>query len=373
MEVRRPQDSALVLTCVVETDPAPAQISQGPTPATVALRITLTNHQRTAVHVDKVRISFPVGSGPGDLTTKPDSGVPYLDNGQHWRFQRDAETGEFVLTPRPLSRRFPPGDQVELTIAGIEVNSAVGTSELTIDEAVHEGGEPRQEEWPLAKVPVGFGVGDFRPRHILVQGGSPTALTWRGDSRPGATYTMVHAGKTEDVTDVRNWPTPDLHRDSTFVLAVEVREDGGVAEYALTTTVTVARPDLTIGDLTVHGKTTLTHLPTEFGLGEADELTYTAETDGFLTGQLVSEEDAPGDDAPTLTVTVSADGTDRLTSVQARQAPPDPEDPRFPGSRLTAVVPRGARVTIGRSGTAPSRHLLSWQPFGTGELKPVGS
>ncbi|MGW1072020.1 YncE family protein [Streptomyces sp. NPDC002537] len=87
--------------------------------------------------------------------------------------------------------------------------------------------------------------------------------------------------------------------------------------------------------------------------------------------QLVASEDAPGDDAPTLTV--SADGADRLASVQARHAPPDPEDPRFPGSRLTAVVPRGARVTISRSGTAPSRHLFSWLPFGTGELKPVGS
>ncbi|WP_190021250.1 hypothetical protein [Streptomyces hiroshimensis] len=371
MGVRRPEESTCVLTYTVETDPAPIQVSQGTTPATATLRITVTNHQQTPVHVEEVRFSYPVGSGPGDLTAKPDSGVLDIDDGQKWVFERDSETPAFILRPRRPNRPFPSKDQVEVSITGIEVNPAVGTSKLTVTETLQGGGEPRQEEWPLAKVPAGFTVSDFRPTYILVRSGSPAELTWRGTSRDGATYTMLHGGDPVDVTGIRNWPTPNLHRDTAFVLAVEVDVDGNVAEYALTTAVTVARPDLTIGDLTVHGKTTLTHLPTEFGLGEADELTYTAETDGFLTGQLVTEEDAPGDDAPTLTVTVSADGTDRLTSVQSRHAPPDPEDPRFPGSRLTAVVPRGARVTIGRSGTAPSRHLLSWLPFGTGELKPV--
>ncbi|MFF7020270.1 hypothetical protein ACFY97_04535 [Streptomyces klenkii] len=373
MGVRRPEDSTCVLTYTVETDPAPIQVSQGTTPATATLRITVTNHQQTPVPVEEVRFSYPVGSGSGDLTAKPDSGVPGLDDSKQWVFERDSETPAFVLRPRRPNRPFPPKDQVEVSITGIEVNPAVGTSKLTITETLQGGSEPQQEEWPLAKVPAGFTVSDFRPAYILVQSGSSTELTWRGTSRPGATYTMLHDGEPVDVTSIRNWPTPNLHRDSVFVLTVEVDVDGNVAEYALTTAVTVARPDLTIGDLTVHGKTTLTHLPTEFDLGEADQLTYTAETDGLLTGQLVTEEDAPGDDAPTLTVTISAGGTDRLTSVQARHAPPDPEDPRFPGSRLTAVVPRGARVRIGRSGTAPSRHLLSWLPFGTGELKPVNS
>ncbi|MFI9202839.1 hypothetical protein [Streptomyces sp. NPDC053048] len=367
--VRRPEDSTCVLSYTVETDPAPIQVSHGPTPARAALRITVTNHRHESVQLEEIRFSFPVGDGPDDLTAVPDSGEPELDDTRHWRFEYDADSRTFVLTPRRSQHPLDFGDQLDLAIANVQVNSAVGTSTLTITETLQDGGEPGTEEWPLAKVPAGFTVGDFRPDYILVQSGTAARLSWRGESMPGATYTMLHDGDPVDVTAVRSWPTPPLHRDTAFALVVRVEAGESVAEYAMSTTVTVARPDLAVGELTVHGRATLTHLPTEFDLGEAGERSFTAETDGFLTGHLVTEQDVAGDGAPTLSVTVSAGGTDRRTSVQARQAPADPGDPTFPGSRLTAVVPRGARVTIGRSGTAPSRHRLSWLPFGTGELK----
>ncbi|MER7468377.1 hypothetical protein [Streptomyces sp. NPDC097981] len=365
-----------LLTYSVETDPAPIQVSQGPTPAKATLRITVTNHRDDPVRVEEVRFSFPVGSGPDELTATPGSAEPRIDDNRLWRFEYEADSQSFVLTPR-RDRPLGLGDQLELTIAFVAVNAAVGTSRLTVAERSEGGGETRYQEWPLAKVPAGFTVGDFRPQYILVQSGCPAELTWRGESLPAATYTMLHDGEPVDVTGVRFWRSPALHRDTAFALVVRVRaEEGGdaaEAEYALTTLVTVARPDLAVNDLTVGGRATLTRLPTEFDLGEADELVCTTETDGFLIGHLIAVEDVTGDGAPTLTVTVSADGTDRRTSVQSRQAPPDPGDPGFPGVRLTAVVPRGARVTVGRSGTAASSHRLAWIPFGTGALKEAGA
>ncbi|GHC60050.1 hypothetical protein [Streptomyces cinnamoneus] len=372
MRPRRPGRGALVLTYDVVSDPAPLQVSQGSTPRTATLRITVTNHQQHAVRLQSVRFSFPVGTGPGDLSNNPGSAEPQADDIKFWRFELDEEVpGSAVLTPK-RSATVTPGGQLELTLAHIEVNGAVGTSRLTVEERIEGSGESGEEEWPLAKVPAGFTTGDFRPHRILVRSGTPAELTWRGDPRPGAVYTMLHDGEPRDVTNVRYWQSPPLHRDTAFALVVEVTEGGNTAEYAMTTVVTVARPDLVVNDLTVHGNTVLTHTPSEFTLGDATELSCTAETDGFLVGHVRAEREVPDteDPAPALTVTVTAGGTGHVTSVQSRLAERAPGDP---GSRLTAVVPRGATVTVTRAGITPSTHGLTWLPFGTGELKQVAT
>ncbi|MEU8547164.1 hypothetical protein AB0C81_09190 [Streptomyces roseoverticillatus] len=365
----RSDDSACVLTYTVESDPEPIQVSQGTTPKTATLRITVTNHRQSAVHIESVRFSFPVGGGPAELSSNPGSAEPQVDDIKFWRFDLDEERpGSAVLTPK-RSATLPPGGQLELALAHIEINSAVGTSTLTIEESIKNEGTCTEER-PLAKVPAGFTTGDFRPERILVRSGNSAELTWRGESRPGATYTMLHDGQPCDVTCVRHWESPPLHRDTAFALVVEVTEGGNTAEYAMTTVVTVARPDLVVNDLTVGGNTTLTHFPAGFDLGDALELTYSAETDGFLVGYVRADQEVPEteDPPPALIVTVSAGGTERVTGVQSRLTERAPGDP---GSRLTAVVPRGATVTITRTGTTPSTHALSWLPFGTGELKEV--
>ncbi|MCC3770617.1 hypothetical protein [Streptomyces sp. UNOC14_S4] len=367
MTPRRPEDSTCVLTYDVGSDPAPIQVSLGSTPKKATLYITVTNHRQSAVQVESVRFSFPVGTGPEELSNNPGSAEPQVDNDKFWRFELDEERpGSAVLTPK-RSATLSGGEQLELTLAHIEINATVGTSRLTVEEAV-KNEEPGSETWPLAKVPAGFTTGDFRPERILVQSGKPAELTWRGDSRPGATYTMLHDGDPCDVTNVRYWESPLLHRDTAFALVVEVTEAGNTAEYAMTTLVTVARPDLVVNDLTVNGNTTLTHFPAGFDLGDAPERVYTAETDGFLVGHVRADQEVPEaeDPPPTLTVTVSAGGTARVTGVQSRVTERAPGDP---GSRLTAVVPRGATVTVARAGTTPSTHGLSWLPFGTGELR----
>ncbi|MCA6093803.1 hypothetical protein LE181_16745 [Streptomyces sp. SCA3-4] len=284
-----------------------------------------------------------MGTGSADLSDNPGSAEQQADDVRKWRFELDVDTpGSALLTPK-RSATVPPGGQLELALAHIEINAEVGTSKLTIEERIKDSPDPRIEEWPLAKIPAGFTTGDFRPETILVDSGTPAELTWRGDSRPGATYTMLHDGEPRDVTDVRYWKSPPLHRDTAFTLVVEVTEGGNTAEYAMSTMVTVARPDLAVNDLTVNGNTTLTHLFAAFDIGDAPSLTCTAETDGFLIGHVRADQDVPDteDPPPTLTVTVTPAGRPgRLTSVQSRLAERAPGDP---GSRLTAVVPRGPR------------------------------
>ncbi|MFF7725700.1 hypothetical protein [Streptomyces sp. NPDC008001] len=372
MTVRRPEDSTCVLTYDVTSVPEPIQVSQGSTPAKATLHLTVTNHRQAAVHLERARFTFPVGSGPDDLTPNPGSAEPQMEDSSRWRFEQDTDApGTLVLSPRRASTTLPPGSQLELAVAHIEIGSAVGTSRLTIEEHLKDAPEPGTEVWPLAKVPAGFTVGDFRPKRILVRSGFPAELTWRGESRPGATYRMLHDGEPQDVTDVRYWPSPPLHHDTAFALVVTVTEGGGTAEHAMTTAVTVARPDLTVNDLTVQGHTLLTRVPEQFDLGEQPGRTYTAETDGFLVGHVRADQDVPDteDPAPTLTVTVATGGAVRVASVQSRLAERQPGDP---GSALTAVVPRGSTVTITRAGTTPSTHSLRWFPLGTGQLKEAG-
>lgn len=366
MTARHGENSPL-MTYRVTPDPAPIQVSQGSTPALATLRVTVTNHLTEPLVLEEVRFSFPVGDGPGDLTANPGSAEPQLDDSRRWRFeQHENEPGVFVLTGR-RGGAMEPGDELEVRIAHIQVNPAVGTSSLLIAEQDEGESEPRLQSAQLAKVPAGFTVGDFRPAHVLVHSGRAAELTWRGESRPGATYTLLHDGPPVDVTAVRYWKSDPLHRDTSFALVVEVTEDGNTAEYAMTTLVSVARPDLSVRHLTVGGRAVLTRVTTEFSLGEGEERVCTAETDGLLVGHVQSEHDIPGSDpAPTLAVTVTVDGTDRRTSVQSRRASRAPQDP---GSRLIAVVPRGATVRITRVDPVAATHQLAWMPWGNGELK----
>ncbi|WKU49041.1 hypothetical protein Q3V23_36020 [Streptomyces sp. VNUA116] len=372
MTPRRPAGTGTcVLTYDVVSRPSPIQVSQGSTPSKATLWITVTNHQQSAVHVESVRFTFPVGTGPGDLSNNPGSADPQQDDDDNkkWRFELDEDNpGSAVLTPK-RSATLPPGGQLDLGLAHIEINAAVGTSKLTVEERLKDTPDPGTGEWPLAKVPAGFTTGDFRPETILVGSGTPAELTWRGDSRPGATYTMLHDGEPCDVTEVRYWKSPPLHRDTAFTLVVEVTEGEDTAEYAMSTMVTVARPDLVVNDLTVTGHTVLTRISSAFDLGEATALTYTAETDGFLVGHVRADQEVPDteDPPPTLTVTVAPSGrTGHVTSIQSRLPERAPGDP---GSRLTAVVLKGSTVTVARAGTTPSTHTLTWLPFGTGELR----
>ncbi|GGP33017.1 hypothetical protein [Streptomyces abikoensis] len=179
MTPRRPTGTGTrVLTYDVASEPAPIQVSQGSTPNKATLRITVTNHRQSAVHVDSVCFTFPVGIGGADLSDNPGSAEPQADDVKKWRFELDVDTpGSALLTPK-RSATVPPGGQLELALARIEINAEVGTSKLTIEERIKDG-----PEWPLAKVPAGFTTGDFRPETILVDSGTPTELTWRGGSR----------------------------------------------------------------------------------------------------------------------------------------------------------------------------------------------
>lgn len=351
------EDGPQIVSYGVRPEPAPIQVSQGSTPARAAVRTVLTNHTGQDVALAEVAFAFPVGEGPGDLTANPRSVEPYLEEGEggasRWILEADPDrSGVFLLTPRRSAYKLRPGDELTVSFAQIQVNSAVGTSRLTITETVTEGGPPRPAEWPLAKVPAGFTAGDFRPQYILVKSGTGAVLTWRGENRPGAVYTMLHAGEPVDVTQVKRWESPPLHQDTAFTLLVEVTEGDGTAEYAMSTLVT------------------LTPVAVEFALDEEVFVREcTAETDGLLIGHVLADEDItdPAAPAPTLAVTVTAQGVEHHSSVQSRAASPLTGEDR--SRRLTAVVPRGAAVRITRDDRTAYTHRLTWIPFGTGELR----
>ncbi|MGW1976911.1 hypothetical protein [Streptomyces sp. NPDC001889] len=368
MARRSPGESLLAVTYTVTTRPSPLQVSQGATPALASVDVVLTNHRDETVVPEEIVFAFPVGDGPGDLTANPGGIEPRLDDSRRWRLEPESDRpGAFLLTPK-RGGELEPGEELVVTFAHIQINPAVGTSRLTVTEAVEGGGGPQHEDHPLAKVPAGFTVGDLRPQYLLVESGEGAVLTWRGESGPGAVYTMLHAGEPVDVTRVRRWESPALHQDTAFTLVVEVTVDGGTAEYALSTLVTVARPDLTVRRLTVGGRVALTPVPVEFALDD-DVLVRecAAETDGLLIGHILADEDItdPAAPAPTLAVTVTVGRAARRSSVQSRTAARSPEDP---GSGLTALVPRGAAVRITRDDRAAHTHRLTWIPFGTGEL-----
>ncbi|SDM31386.1 hypothetical protein [Allokutzneria albata] len=353
-----------VLTYEVRSAPEPLQVAK---PGD--LTIYVTNHTGTPVWLEEAVFAFPVGNGSDDLTVNSGSVGMSVSDSTNWRIERDDNRpGAFLLSPKRL-RPIPPGGEVEVTLSNIEVNDAVGTSTLTVGELTDDA--ESGTEFPLAKVPSGFTVGDFRPEHILVDSGRSAELRWRGDTPPEAEYEIRYQdGDPADVTGSHYWKSPPLHHDTAFTLVVTVTVTGaeGSAVYAMSAVVTVARPNLVLNDLEVNGRVVLAHRSVEFDLGEDTSRVCTAETDGFLVGHILSAADVIGDaPAPTLSAAVTiGDSPPRVTSVQSRWAERAPYDP---GTRLVAVVPKGSAVTISRSGTPDHSHTLTWVPFGTGELK----
>ncbi|MGC0419534.1 hypothetical protein [Embleya sp. AB8] len=353
-----------LLAYSLTTDPDPPRIG-----ASATLRLVVRGGARPA-YCRRITLSVPTGTGAAALTNNPAAirdapvqGGNHQDQGGGWTIARSTPSGraEFTATPRAARGWLPGVTPLTLELGDIAVNAAIGGATLTVTEESSADGTTwatRSTSLPVPKFAAGFVFRGFAPDRIHVDNGESVRLTWEGST---ASYVMRwgHLG-VDDVSNVKEWVSPPLHDTTTFRLAAFVPGSG--AEKVLTTTVTVFRPHLFVGDLRARRNVRLIGADQRLNpVPGGAALRLRAPTDGTLVGHVKAKVGA----AP-ATVRVAADEYVQVFTSDNRDASRVPAETPF-----HVPIRRGATVAISATGTAADDFGLTWLPKGTGLLTPV--
>jgi len=264
MQLTQLQDSNTLLTYSLMTTPAPVQVSPAQNdPSYAALTFVASNNTSGDVYVSKIVIQLPVGNpqqpDSTDLTEQSTGLRPSISPSADWNAPSSPAPGVFVFTPAGGQPLRVDSQGYAITVANIQVSTAVGTATVTIHEtsSTSQTGpqQPSQCTVSVPKFPYGFYVGNFAAQKPLVQNGQGAVLSWVGSEN--ATYTMLWNTQTQNVSSVRQWTSPPLTDTTTFILQVQAQELGQTVTLYFSVTVIVANPNITATLLDVLQTSTL--------------------------------------------------------------------------------------------------------------------
>lgn len=240
-----------LLDWALATTPNPPQASwpreQGDSPRTLTLTFTANvplelQKKQQVVYCDKVTFTLDVGASGSDdaaLLTSIATGIePRADSSGAWALvqQTDPQSSQAIVLTRTFDRNGSDKKIVQqgytFTIANIQVNSAVGTAEVTVTEhsadpvgleaAAPAPGdyELRSTTFSVPKFPPDFGPVSF---DASLQPDGKVKLTWQGDaSAPGVSYEISWPGGSplENLKPSDTQTVGPFDRDTLFTLAV---------------------------------------------------------------------------------------------------------------------------------------------------------
>lgn len=266
------------LTYALVTDPSPLQVSlAGADSSTADIQLVITNQQSTPVTVKAVQLTVVVGADPASLTDLTSTALDVQwQPSQPWTVQPPTpSTGDNVYTLMPSdsgSGQLNPGDSIVVTFTSVPVNQALGTTTLSITERTSPAGGTLQ--YALAKFPYGFSFTNLRVVNpqtgavvSQVARAQPVRLTWEGSVLDPNAYTVYYSTgsgqQTGTLTVVNQWDLPKVYQDTIFNVQVTISDQSGQpVRHTLTTSVSVASPDLIVTSLKLGGQDLATQLAT---------------------------------------------------------------------------------------------------------------
>ena len=274
-----------LLSYEIEPDPNPLTVSTAKDPVVGRLDISVAVGNSGPAFCKSIKVRIPIGAGASALTENRTQLTSSVVGASGWTARSGFDDGawrvfEFVAE-RPVQ---VTGRAVTLVISQIEVNKAVGEAGLEIiEESSPTNGSftPKTVEAAVQKFPAEFIFRNFRPAKVMVSNGEKAILKWDGST--DAEYTMFWDRSSQDVSNLREWTTPEpLTAPTGFMLQAKVTAGGVTLTHTLTTVVMVERPDLAVGNLDIGGKTTFRGGPLE-GLVQDSVLLHSTQTKGTST------------------------------------------------------------------------------------------
>ncbi|MEY9933852.1 hypothetical protein ABH926_008514 [Catenulispora sp. GP43] len=266
-----------LLSFEIEPDPNPLTVSTAAQPVTGRLNIQVGVGNSGPAFCKSIRVRIRIGAGASALTENRSQLTSAVTGATGWTARPGFAEGEWQVfefaADRPVN---VTGRAVTLVISQIAVNRTAGNADLQIiEESSPTNGSftEKTTDAVVAKFPAEFVFRNFRPTKVMVGNGEKATLRWDGSA--GAEYTMFWGrNRSEDVSGVREWDTPEGLAEATgFMLQAKVTAGGETLTHTLTTVVMVERPDLEVGDLNIGGKTTFRGGPLE-GLVQNPVLIY---------------------------------------------------------------------------------------------------
>ncbi|MFF7726682.1 hypothetical protein [Streptomyces sp. NPDC008001] len=237
-------------------DPLKASPENPDAPLETGELLIVGSRRGEPVDVESIRVKVPAGTGASDLATNLAQVNARITLDGWSMVERDGN--EFVFEPTAPHTRIDRNTGFTIQLSRIPISRKVGTSLIEVTESSRENGgafRDRTTQFSVGKFPPDFSMRNFICDPLIIDNGGDVTLTWERSAN--ATYTLLYGECTDcDVTDVTRKEINNIRSDTTFYLIGTVGTGTESVKRILSTSVTVRKPDLEIGNLIVHGTVT---------------------------------------------------------------------------------------------------------------------
>ncbi|MGW6885642.1 hypothetical protein ACWGEU_36005 [Streptomyces goshikiensis] len=286
-----------LLSYAVTTTPSPLKASpenpQAPE-ETGEVVISVSRQSGTPADVEWIKVKVPAGTMAPDLATDLNKISPRISL-TGWTVRLDTAAKEFVCAPAGSHAPIGPDTGFTIQLSDIPINRKVGTAPITVTERSRTGStafQNRSTVFNLGKFPADFYLRNFLCEPPIIPNGGDVKLTWERSAN--ATYELLYPGFDRDVTNRTSLEIEGIKSDTTFYLRGTTGDPTNPVVRILSTQVTVLKPDLDVGNLTVGGTTDL-HGPRTLLLrltgpepGNVLDARWRAKTSGFALAKFDS-------------------------------------------------------------------------------------
>ncbi|MFD9209701.1 hypothetical protein ACFVZM_25940 [Streptomyces sioyaensis] len=221
------------------------------------LQIVGSRHSGTPADVQWIKVKVPAGPMSPDLATDLAKVTPRISL-SGWSVRLDAAAKEFVFSPSAGHTPIGPETGFTIQLSDIPVNRKVGTSPITVTESSRTGSsafQSRATTFHVGKFPADFYLRNLICTPLIINNGGEVTLTWERSAN--ATYELLYGDTNLDVTKDTSKRITNVKSDTTFYLRGTTGDASNPVVRILSAQVSVIKPDLEIGNLTVHGTTRL--------------------------------------------------------------------------------------------------------------------
>ncbi|GAA2156892.1 hypothetical protein GCM10009760_58370 [Kitasatospora kazusensis] len=215
--------------------------------------ISVSRQDRVPADVEWIRVEVPAGTMSPDLATDLNKISPRISL-PGWTVRLDSAAKEFVCAPTGSHAPIGPDTGFTIQLSDIPINRKVGTAPVTVTESSRTGNaafKERETVFQVGKFPADFYLRNFLCEPSIIDNGGDVKLTWERSAN--ATYELLYPGCDRDVTNRTSLDIEGIKSDTTFYLRATTGDPTNPVIRILSAQVTVLKPDLVVGNLTVTG------------------------------------------------------------------------------------------------------------------------
>lgn len=257
------------LSYALNVTPTPLQVSLETAQTLATIQIIAVNQTGANVALESLVVTVQIGENASDLSDDTTTQLTAnIQPDSDWQLQ-SVTLGDgpnvYKWNPPLPPVTLDPNDSVVITFTSVPINLELGTTELTITEAV-QGQNPTTAKFDVTKFPFGFyfsnllayGLDGVPVSQVPYNG--QVKLQWTGsltDVKGYAVYYSTNAGQvTATVSILGQWTSPQLTNNTVFIVEATAMDGAGEPVTSqLITAVAVQTPDLVANSISVGGQT----------------------------------------------------------------------------------------------------------------------